>query len=49
MKTYKHLYAQLCSFENLYLAYLKAKKRKSGKAPVADFMRRRLGPLPSFG
>ncbi|NOH02019.1 MAG: hypothetical protein HND47_08680 [Chloroflexi bacterium] len=40
MKTYKHLYPQLCSFDNLYLAYLKAKKGKSGKAPVADFMRK---------
>lgn len=41
MKTYKHIYPQLCSFENLYLAYLKAKKGKSGKAPVAEFMRKR--------
>lgn len=41
MKTYKHLYPQLCSFDNLYLAYLKAKKGKSGKAPVAEFMRKR--------
>jgi len=39
MKTYKHLYARLCSFENLFLAYQKAKKGKSSKAPVADFMR----------
>ncbi len=39
MKTYKHLYPQLCSFENLYSAYLAAKKGKSGKTPVASFMR----------
>ena len=39
MKTYKHLYPKLCSFENLYAAYLAAKKGKSGKTPVADFMR----------
>ncbi len=39
MKTYKHLYSQLTSFENLYAAYLAAKKGKSRKAPVADFMR----------
>ena len=41
MKTYKHLYPQLCSFENLYAAYLAAKKGKSGKTAVADFMHRR--------
>lgn len=41
MKTYKNLFPQLCSFENLYAAYLAAKKGKSGKAPVADFMRAR--------
>jgi len=41
MKTYKHLYPQVCSFENLHLAYLKAKKGKSGKPPVAAFMRKR--------
>jgi retron-type reverse transcriptase len=41
MKTYKHLYPQITSFENLYLAYLAAKKGKSGKAPVAAFMRKR--------
>lgn len=41
MKTYKHLYPQITSFENLYLAYLDAKKGKSGKAPVAEFMRKR--------
>ncbi len=41
MKTYKHLYPQVCSFENLYSAYLAAKKGKSAKAPVALFMRKR--------
>lgn len=41
MKTYKHLYPQLCSFENLHLAFLKAKKGKSSKEPVAAFMRKR--------
>ncbi len=41
MKTYKHLYPDLCGFENLYLAYLLAKKGKSGKTSVADFMRKR--------
>ena len=41
MKTYKHLYPSLCSFENLYDAYLAAKKGKSGKDSVASFMRKR--------
>ncbi len=41
MKTYKNLYPQMCSFDNLYLAYLLAKKGKSGKSTVADFMRKR--------
>jgi len=41
MKTYKHLYPGVCSFENLYAAYLAAKKGKSGKDSVASFMRKR--------
>ena len=41
MKTYKHLYPQITSFENLYAAYLAARKGKSRKAPVAEFMRNR--------
>ena len=39
MKTYKHLYPQVCDFENLYLAYRKARKGKRGKAYVAEFER----------
>ncbi len=31
------LYAQICSFENLYLAYRKARKGKRGRAEVAGF------------
>ena len=31
------LYAQICSFENLYLAYRKARQGKRGKPPVAEF------------
>ena len=31
MKTYKHLYPQVCDFENLYLAYRKARKGKRGE------------------
>jgi hypothetical protein len=41
LKTYKNLYPQMCSFDNLYLAYLLAKKGKSGKSTVAEFMRKR--------
>ena len=39
MKTYKHLYSQVYDFENLYLAYRKARKGKRGKAYVAGFER----------
>jgi len=39
MKTYKHLYPQVYEFENLYLAYRKARKGKRGKAYVARFER----------
>lgn len=37
MKTYKKLWKQLCSLENLILAFNKAKKGKSKKAYVAEF------------
>ena len=37
MKAYKHLYSQLCCYENLLHAFQKAKKRKSKKAYVAAF------------
>jgi retron-type reverse transcriptase len=37
MHTYKNLYDKLCSFENLYLAYRKARKGKGHKPYVADF------------
>jgi RNA-directed DNA polymerase len=39
MKTYKHLYPQVCDFENLYLAYRKARKGKRGRAQPAAFER----------
>lgn len=39
MKTYKHLYSQVCSFENLLIAYYKARKGKRGKGHVAGFER----------
>jgi len=40
MKTYRHLYPQVCHFENLYLAYRKARKGKRGKAHAAEFERK---------
>lgn len=37
MKRYNNLYSKLCSFENLYSAYLKARKSKRYKEYVLDF------------
>ncbi len=37
MKTYNHLFEKVCSFENLYLAYLKARKCKRYKAEILRF------------
>jgi hypothetical protein len=37
MRTYRHLYPQVYDFENLYLAYRKARKGKRAKASVAVF------------
>ncbi len=37
MKTYKNLYPKLCIFENLFLAYKKARKGKSKKDYVIKF------------
>lgn len=39
MKTYKHLYPQVCDFENLYIAYRKARRGKRGRAQPAMFER----------
>ena len=39
MKTHKHLYPQICTFENLYQAYRKARRGKRGRAGPADFER----------
>ena len=40
MKTYKNLYPQVVDFENLYLAWRKARKGKRGHAGPASFERR---------
>jgi len=37
MKTYKNLYPQICAFENIHLAYRKARKGKRGREPAAAF------------
>ena len=37
MKTYKNLYSKLCSYENLELAWKKARKRKTLKDYVIEF------------
>ena len=37
MKTYKHLYEQITSFENLRIAFKKAAKGKRSKNDVAGF------------
>jgi len=39
LKTYKHLYPQVYDFENLYLAYRKARKGKRGRTQPAQFER----------
>jgi hypothetical protein len=39
MKTYKHLYPQVCDFENIYLSYRKARKGKRGRMQPAAFER----------
>ncbi len=39
MKTHKHLYPQVCDFENIYLAYRKARKGKRGRMQPAMFER----------
>jgi hypothetical protein len=38
MKTYRNLYSQVYDFENLVLAYRKARKGKRGKAYVAELL-----------
>jgi len=37
MKTYRALYPKLCEWDNLYLAYRKARKGKRGRVPAATF------------
>ena len=37
MKTYRNLYGRLCSYENLHLAYTKARREKSKKEYVQRF------------
>ncbi len=37
MKTYKHLYPQITSFDNLYLAFKSARKGKRARPDIAEF------------
>ncbi len=37
MKTYRHLYDQVCDWDNVYLAYRKARKGKRSRPPAASF------------
>jgi RNA-directed DNA polymerase len=37
MKIYKNLYPQICAFDNLYLAFRKARLGKRGRPDVAAF------------
>lgn len=37
MKSYKNLYPKICSFENLHLAFIKARRKKKHKKGVAEF------------
>jgi hypothetical protein len=37
MQTYKNLFAKVCEYENLRLAFKKAKKRKGSKEYVKRF------------
>lgn len=39
-KTYKNLYSQICEFDNIYAAYLKARRNKRYKAEVLKFSAR---------
>ncbi|MBK9713383.1 MAG: hypothetical protein IPO81_19070 [Kouleothrix sp.] len=37
MKTYKHLYEQICAFDNLWAAFHQARRGKRAKPEVAAF------------
>lgn len=37
MKSYKHIYSELCSFDNIWFAFKKARKHKTQKQYVTDF------------
>ena len=37
MKTFKNLYPQICSWDNVYRAWRKARKGKRGREPAATF------------
>lgn len=37
MKTHKNIYPYICSYKNLFLAYLKARKRKTSRPDIIEF------------
>lgn len=37
MKSYLNLYPKVCAWDNLFLAYRKARKGKRGRLPAATF------------
>ena len=37
MKTYKHLFERVCSFDNLWQAFYQARKGKRARGEVAAF------------
>lgn len=37
MKTYRNLYEELCSFDNLRIAYVKARQRKKSSSAIMEF------------
>ena len=48
MQTYRNLYTSLCSYENIFLAYKKAKKGKSLKPYVIEFEKKFNQKLESY-
>ena len=48
MKRYKHLFEQVCSFENLYAAAKKALKGKRGKRPGVSYERLTSAEVAAF-
>jgi RNA-directed DNA polymerase len=48
MKTYKNVYQELCSWENIYSAFMKAQKGKSKKQDVISFRENIIGNITTL-